>query len=120
VAFERALAAFQSWRSDAERHLAPALQEAPAFVMAHVLQAYPCLCSRDPARTRAARPVPACRALIAFGRGEYTRAITLLASLPPLAHRIGGSHAQRDVLHLTQLRAVERMRRPARRPRIAA
>jgi hypothetical protein len=64
--------------------------------------------------------VPACRALIAFGRGEYTRAITLLASLPPLAHRIGGSHAQRDVLHLTQLRAVERMRRPARRPRIAA
>lgn len=38
-AFRRALAAFQSWRSGAERQLAPALQDAPAFVMAQVLQA---------------------------------------------------------------------------------
>jgi hypothetical protein len=60
--------------------------------------------------------LPACRALIAFGRGNDTLAITLLASLPALAHRLGGSHAQRDVLHLTLLRAVERVRRPARRP----
>ena len=42
--------------------------------------------------------LPACRALIAFGRGNDTLAIALLASLPALAHRIGGSHAQRDVL----------------------
>ena len=56
--------------------------------------------------------LPACRALIAFGRGNDTLAITLLASLPALAHRLGGSHAQRDVLHLTVLRAVERIRRP--------
>ena len=45
--------------------------------------------------------LPACRALIAFGRGDDMLAITLLASLPPQAHRLGGSHAQRDVLHLT-------------------
>jgi tetratricopeptide (TPR) repeat protein len=64
--------------------------------------------------------LPACRALIAFGRGDYRRAISLLASLPALSHRIGGSHAQRDVLHLTLLRAVEHIRRPAGRLRIAA
>lgn len=64
--------------------------------------------------------LPACRALMAFGRGNGTLAITLLASLPALAHRFGGSHAQRDVLHLTLLHAIERIRRPARRPRISS
>ncbi len=59
--------------------------------------------------------LPACRALIAFGRGDDTLATTLLASLPALAHRLGGSHAQRDVLHLTLLQAIERIRRPVRR-----
>ena len=54
----------------------------------------------------------ATRALLAFGRGDYGRAIELLASLPPLAHRIGGSHAQRDVLDLTLLRAAAYIRRP--------
>ena len=57
----------------------------------------------------------ACRALIAFGHGDKALAITLLAGLPALAHRLGGSHAQRDVLHLTLMHAVEHMRRPARR-----
>ena len=52
----------------------------------------------------------ACRALAAFGRGDDLLAITLLASLPAQAHRLGGSHAQRDVLHLTIKRAVERLR----------
>lgn len=63
--------------------------------------------------------LPACRALMAFGRGDSTLAITLLASLPALAYRLGGSHAQRDVLHLTLLNAVERVRRPARRRSVA-
>jgi tetratricopeptide (TPR) repeat protein len=77
------------------------------------------------ARTRHAQTtrlvgLPACRALIAFGRGDYVGAIGLLARLPALAHRIGGSHAQRDVLHLTLLRAVECIRRPAGHPRAAA
>jgi hypothetical protein len=55
--------------------------------------------------------LPACRALIAFGRGDYASATSLLASLPALAHRIGGSHAQRDLLHLT-LGAVPRVHWP--------
>jgi len=38
---------------------------------------------------------------------------------PALAHRLGGSHAQRDVLHLTLLHAIERIRRPAPRLRRA-
>jgi tetratricopeptide (TPR) repeat protein len=61
--------------------------------------------------------LPACRALIAFGRGNDTLAINLLASLPALAHRLGGSHAQRDVLNLTLLKAIGRTRRPAHRLR---
>jgi hypothetical protein len=64
--------------------------------------------------------LPACRALIAFGRRNDTLAITLLASLPAQAHRLGGSHAQRDVLQLTLLHAIERIRWPARRLRRAA
>jgi len=59
--------------------------------------------------------LPACRALIAFGRRNDTLAIALLASLPAVAHRLGGSHAQRDVLHLTLMHAIERMRRATRR-----
>jgi len=50
--------------------------------------------------------LPACRALMAYGAGDYGRCIALLASLPPLAHRLGGSHAQRDVLDLTLAAAV--------------
>jgi tetratricopeptide (TPR) repeat protein len=64
--------------------------------------------------------LPASRALIAYGRGDYTEAVALLATLPALAHRIGGSHAQRDVLNLTLLRAVQRMRRGMPTLRIAA
>jgi hypothetical protein len=53
----------------------------------------------------------ACRALVAFGRGDAALAAALLASLPGSAHRLGGSHAQRDVLHLTMQHALERLRR---------
>ena len=52
--------------------------------------------------------LPASRALLAFGRGQYAAAEGLLAKLPPIAHRIGGSQAQRDVLDLT--RAAARVR----------
>jgi tetratricopeptide (TPR) repeat protein len=52
--------------------------------------------------------LPACRALEAFGNGDYVRAERLLRALPPVAHRIGGSHAQRDVLHLTRSAAAAR------------
>jgi tetratricopeptide (TPR) repeat protein len=58
--------------------------------------------------------LPACRALIAFGRGDYARATQLLGAIPAVARKIGGSHAQRDLLYLTLLEAVRRLRRPAR------
>jgi len=53
----------------------------------------------------------ACRGLVAFGRGDHPRAIGLLTSLPAQAHRIGGSHAQRDLLNLTLSRAADHVRR---------
>lgn len=51
---------------------------------------------------------PACRALHAFGQGDYATADRLLRALPPVAARIGGSHAQRDVLELTRFAARQR------------
>jgi tetratricopeptide (TPR) repeat protein len=61
----------------------------------------------------------ACEAMAAFGRGDNDRALILLAGLPPVAQRFGGSHAQRDVLHLTMLQAAARIRgaiiKPAQR-----
>jgi tetratricopeptide (TPR) repeat protein len=59
--------------------------------------------------------LPASRALAAFGRGDYSGAARLLRALPPVAHRIGGSHAQRDVLHLTRAAAAARKDHPLRR-----
>jgi tetratricopeptide (TPR) repeat protein len=70
-------------------------------------------------RTTRQLGLPASRALVAFGRGDDALAIRLLAGLPPIAHRLGGSHAQRDVLHLTLQQAVRRTRRPAPRSRAA-
>jgi tetratricopeptide (TPR) repeat protein len=50
--------------------------------------------------------LPAARALYAFMRGQAGRAESLLRALPPVAHRIGGSHAQRDVIQLTRAAAA--------------
>ena len=58
--------------------------------------------------------LPACRALVAFGQGDYARATQLLGAIPSVARKIGGSHAQRDLLYLTLLEAVRRLRRPVR------
>jgi hypothetical protein len=45
--------------------------------------------------------LPFARALMAFDRGAYAEAAALLAPLRPIAHRFGGSHAQRDIIALT-------------------
>jgi tetratricopeptide (TPR) repeat protein len=58
--------------------------------------------------------LPVSGALIAFGRGDYAGATQALGLLPASAHRIGGSHAQRDLLYLTLLEAARRLRRVAR------
>ncbi len=55
--------------------------------------------------------VPVCRALLAFGRGDHAAAIELLMPVRVVAHRFGGSHAQRDVLTLTLIEAALRARR---------
>ena len=54
--------------------------------------------------------LPAARALVAFGQGQFARAETLLRGLPPVAHKLGGSHAQRDVLTLTRAAAASAAR----------
>jgi len=59
--------------------------------------------------------LPACRALLAFGRGDYHAAESLLSCLPPMAHRVGGSQVQRDVFELTRAAASRALARPATR-----
>jgi hypothetical protein len=58
---------------------------------------------------------PVCRAILAFGKGHYARATEILSTVPTTAHRMGGSQAQRDLLYLTLMDAIRRLRRPAGR-----
>jgi tetratricopeptide (TPR) repeat protein len=52
--------------------------------------------------------LPVGEALVAFGRGRYRDVIERLQHLRPIAHRFGGSHAQRDLLDLTLIEAAKR------------
>ncbi|MEX0810058.1 MAG: tetratricopeptide repeat protein [Dongiaceae bacterium] len=52
--------------------------------------------------------LPVARAIEAFGRGEYAITVDLLRPVRLVAHRFGGSHAQRDVLDLTMIEAALR------------
>lgn len=55
---------------------------------------------------------PASRAILAYERGDPAAAERILRALPPVSQRIGGSHAQRDVLELTRF-AARQLRRAA-------
>ncbi|HEU0202323.1 MAG TPA: tetratricopeptide repeat protein, partial [Burkholderiaceae bacterium] len=44
-------------------------------------------------------------AIKAFGEGDYAEAVRLIRPIRNIAHRFGGSHAQRDVLDLTLVEA---------------
>jgi tetratricopeptide (TPR) repeat protein len=55
--------------------------------------------------------LPLCRALEAFGNEDYATVVELLQPLRVTAHRFGGSHAQRDLIHLTLVEAAIRGRR---------
>jgi hypothetical protein len=57
--------------------------------------------------------LPVCRAILAFGKGQYARATEFLSTVPTTARRMGGSQAQRDLLYLTLMEAIRRLRRPA-------
>jgi len=48
---------------------------------------------------------PAAQAIQAFGEGRYAQCVELLRSIRPIAHRFGGSHAQRDLLDQTLIAA---------------
>ena len=52
--------------------------------------------------------LPLARGLLAFSRGAHAACIDELLAIRQQAHRFGGSHAQRDVVHLTLLEAALR------------
>jgi hypothetical protein len=51
---------------------------------------------------------PATRAIQAFGQGRYAECVELLRPIRHIAHRFGGSHAQRDLLEQTLIEASRR------------
>ena len=80
-AYESALAKSQSWHSGAMQPLRLALREAPAFVMAHVLQAWLLLSSRDADRVRSARPILARAARLPANPRERLHLCAIAAAL---------------------------------------
>lgn len=52
--------------------------------------------------------LPVAHALLAFARKDFGLAVDLLRNVRLIAHRFGGSHAQRDVLALTLVEAALR------------
>ena len=52
--------------------------------------------------------LPVARAILAFAHGRYERCVYELAAVRDIAHRFGGSHAQRDLLTLTLIEAALR------------
>ncbi|MER9581801.1 tetratricopeptide repeat protein [Mesorhizobium sp. M0276] len=51
---------------------------------------------------------PLTLAIKAFGEGNYAETVRLIRPIRAIAHRFGGSHAQRDVIDLTLIEAVLR------------
>jgi tetratricopeptide (TPR) repeat protein len=52
--------------------------------------------------------LPLCRGIRAFGQGRYNESIAWIEPVRDIAHRFGGSHAQRDVVTLTLIEAAIR------------
>jgi tetratricopeptide (TPR) repeat protein len=51
---------------------------------------------------------PVANAILAFGNGDFAGTVRLLRPIRHIAHRFGGSHAQRDVIDLTLIEAALR------------
>jgi tetratricopeptide (TPR) repeat protein len=64
--------------------------------------------SGDHATTSREVGAPLLEALMQFGSGDASRAAALLRQTRSIAHRFGGSHAQRDVIDLTMIEAARR------------
>lgn len=56
---------------------------------------------------------PVARAIRAFGAADYGKTVDLLRQVRTVAHRFGGSHAQRDLLDLTLIEAALRAKQHA-------
>lgn len=56
---------------------------------------------------------PVARAIKAFGSADYGKTVDLLRQVRTVAHRFGGSHAQRDLLDLTLIEAALRAKQHA-------
>lgn len=56
--------------------------------------------------------LPVCKAILAFGRGEYGRVVELLYPIRRRLHEFGGSHAQRDAVLQTLIEAALRANHP--------
>ncbi len=52
--------------------------------------------------------LPVAEALLAFAEGRYRQTVSWLRPVRSIAHRFGGSHAQRDLLDLTLIEAAHR------------
>ncbi|NKB49460.1 MAG: tetratricopeptide repeat protein [Alphaproteobacteria bacterium] len=52
--------------------------------------------------------LPLARAIQAFGQGDYATTVDLILPMVEIAHRFGGSNAQRDVVHRTLVEAAIR------------
>src|SRR5690606_2711841 len=112
------------WQGVAERWQAFADSGHYAFNDAHAMMAFACAGRSEAIRTlqaaqqramqgdgdnaRFTRDVgaPLCQALLAFVEGHPARTVELLRPLRGIAHRFGGSHAQRDLIDLTLLEAA--------------
>lgn len=81
--------------------------EAPARAM---LDAQREAIARDDDNAAFTRDVghPVTLAIKAFGEGRYGETVRLLEPVRAIAHRFGGSHAQRDVIELTLIEAALR------------
>lgn len=81
--------------------------EAPAKAM---LDAQREAIARDDDNAAFTRDVghPVAVAIKAFGEGRYGETVRLLEPVRAIAHRFGGSHAQRDVIELTLIEAALR------------
>jgi hypothetical protein len=62
----------------------------------------------DNARFAGEVGLPVAQGLVAFGDGNYAHTTRLLRSVRSIAHRFGGSHAQRDLIDLTLIEAAAR------------
>lgn len=76
-----------------------------------VLKSVESAATSNPALTRLMAEqvgVPACSAMIAFGEERYSDAVDDLLGIRTIAHRFGGSNAQRDILTQTLIESAIR------------